>query len=108
MNRTFGLLYFVVAISFIVPNTTLGITEIGAVRATHDYREVGGYNPNVRTLIAYNTDSKILNTVISNGVMIAQVTPKGNVISGQSSIMYLKGDNWEDAQLRADDGVHIN
>lgn len=94
--------------AFIVPNTTLGITEIGAVRATHDYREVGGYNPNVRTLIAYNTDSKILNTVISNGVMIAQVTPKGNVISGQSSVMYLKGDNWEDAQLRADDGVHIN
>ena len=94
--------------AFIVPNTTLGITEIGAVRATHDYREVGGYNPNVRTLIAYNTDSKILNTVISNGVMIAQVTPKGNVISGQSSVMYLKGDNWEDAQLRADDGLHIN
>ena len=94
--------------AFIVPNTTLGITEIGAVRATHDYREVGGYNPNVRTLIAYNTDSKILNTVISNGVMIAQVAPKGNVISGQSSVMYLKGDNWEDAQLRADDGLHIN
>ena len=94
--------------AFIIPNTTLGITEIGAVRATHDYREVGGYNPNVRTLIAYNTDSKILNTVISNGVMIAQVTPKGNVISGQSSVMYLKGDNWEDAQLRADDGLHIN
>ena len=40
--------------------------------------------------------------------MIAQVTPKGNVISGQSSVMYLKGDNWEDAQLRADDGLHIN
>ena len=94
--------------AFIIPNTTLGITEIGAVRATHDYREVGSYNPNVRTLIAYNSDSKILNTVISNGVMIAQVTPKGNVISGQSSVMYLKGNNWEDAQLRADDGIHVN
>ena len=85
--------------AFIVPQLWV-LLEIGAVRATHDYREVGGYNPNVRTLIAYNTDSKILNTVISNGVMIAQVTPKGNVISGQSSVMYLKGDNWEDAQLR--------
>jgi len=27
--------------AFIVPNTTLGITEIGRVRATHDYRETG-------------------------------------------------------------------
>ena len=41
--------------AFIVPNTTLGITEIGAVRATHDFREVGKFNPNVRSLIAYNT-----------------------------------------------------
>ena len=45
--------------SFIIPNTTLGITEIGAIRATHDYRETGEINPNVRSLIAYNTDSKI-------------------------------------------------
>lgn len=94
--------------SFIVPNTTLGITEIGAVRATHDYNEVGDFNPNIRTLIAYNTDSKILKTVINNGVMIAQVTPRGGIISGQSAVMYLDGENWEDSQLKADDGIHLN
>ena len=94
--------------AFIVPNTTLGITEIGAVRATHDYKEVGSFNPNVRTLIAYNTDSKILKTIISNGVMIAQVTPKGGVVSGQSAVMYLNGKNWEDSQIKADDGIHLN
>jgi imidazolonepropionase-like amidohydrolase len=93
---------------FILPNTTLGITEIGAVRATHDYREVGNINPNVRSLIAYNTDSKISKTVRTNGVLIAQATPKGGIISGQSSIMYLNGRNWEDAQIKADDGVHLN
>ena len=93
---------------FILPNTTLGITEIGAVRATHDYREAGNINPNVRSLIAYNTDSKISKTVRTNGVLIAQVTPKGGIISGQSSIMYLNGWNWEDAQLKADDGIHLN
>ena len=94
--------------SFIVPNTTLGITEIGAVRASHDYRETGGLNPNVRALIAYNADSKVAKTVRTNGVLIAQVTPRGGVISGQSSVMNLDGWNWEDAQLKADDGIHLN
>ena len=94
--------------SFIIPNTTLGITEIGAVRATHDYRETGKINPNVRSLIAYNTDSKIPKTIRTNGILIAQVTPRGGLVSGQSSIMYLDGENWEDAVLKADDGIHIN
>ncbi len=94
--------------AFIVPNTTLGITEIGRVRATHDYREVGALNPNVRSLIAYNTDSKISKTVRTNGVLLAQVTPRGGTISGQSSVIHLDGWNWEDAVLRADDGLHLN
>ena len=94
--------------SFIVPNTTLGITEIDAVRASKDFRETGGMNPHVRTLIAYNADSKIAKTVRTNGVLIAQVTPRGGVISGQSSVMHLDGWNWEDAQLKADDGIHLN
>ena len=93
---------------FIVPNTTLGITEIDRVRATHDYREVGSLNPNVRSLIAYNTDSKIIKTVRTNGVLLAQVTPKGGIISGQSSVMCLNGNNWENAVLRIDDGIHLN
>ena len=94
--------------AFIVPNTTLGITEIDAVRASHDFNETGSINPNVRTLIAYNTDSKIAKTVRSNGVLIAQVTPRGGAISGQSSVMHLAGWNWEDAALRIDDGIHLN
>ena len=94
--------------SFILPNTTLGITEISAVRATHDYKETGDINPNVRSLIAYNTDSKLSKTVRANGVLIAQVTPRGGLISGQSSIMHLDGENWEDAVIKSDDGIHIN
>ncbi|MEC7645904.1 MAG: amidohydrolase family protein [Bacteroidota bacterium] len=94
--------------SFILPNTTLGITEIDAVRASRDYREIGGVNPNIRSLIAYNTDSKLTKTVRSNGVLIAQVTPRGGLVSGQSSIMHLDGKNWEDAAIKSDDGIHIN
>ena len=94
--------------AFISPNTTLGMTEIDAVRATKDFDEVGKFNPNIRSLIAYNTDSKILKTVRTNGVLITQATPRGGIISGSSSVMFLDGWNWEDAQLRADDGIHLN
>ena len=36
-------------------NSNLGLSEIDAVRATRDFREVGEMNPSVRSIIAYNT-----------------------------------------------------
>lgn len=92
---------------FIAPNTRLGLEEIQAVRSTVDYREVGNFNPNVRSIIAYNTDSKVVPTVRSNGVLLAQIVPEGGRISGQSSIVYTQGDNWEDAALAFDNCVHL-
>ncbi|MBW8049953.1 MAG: amidohydrolase family protein [Cytophagales bacterium] len=92
---------------FIAPNTTLGLRDIDQVRATLDFDEVGDIIPNVRTIIAYNTDSEIIPTVRSNGVLLAQPTPKGGLISGTSSIVELDGWNWEDAAYRIDDGIHL-
>ena len=94
--------------SFILPNTTLGLVEIDAVRATRDHREVGEMNPNVRSQPAYNTESIVVSTVRTNGILLAQVTPRGGLISGTSSIMKLDGWNWEDATYLKDDGIHIN
>lgn len=48
---------------FVAPTSTLGLTEIDAVRATIDFQEVGTYNPHVRSLIAYNCESDVLATV---------------------------------------------
>src|SRR5574337_221458 len=39
---------------FIAVNSTLGLLEVEAVRATNDIDEVGAFIPNVRTQIAYN------------------------------------------------------
>jgi len=89
-------------------NTTLGLSEIDAVRATLDYNEVGAIIPNVRSAIAYNTDSKITPTVRCNGILLAQVTPQGGLVSGSSSVFKLDGWNWEDALFKADDGIHLN
>jgi imidazolonepropionase-like amidohydrolase len=92
----------------ISPNNSLGLVEIEAVRTTQDVEEIGQFNPNVRTLVAFNTDSEVIPTVRGNGVLISQATPEGGTISGRSSIMYLDGWNWEDAVLKADDGVWLN
>ena len=92
---------------FIAANSTLGLTEIEAVRATNDFNEVGDIIPNVRTLIAYNTDSKIIPTVRTNGVLFAQVTPRAGMLAGTSSIFSLEGWNWEDAVVKADEGLHL-
>ena len=93
---------------FIAANSTLGLTEIEAVRATNDFREVGTILPNVRSLIAYNTDSKIIPTIRSNGILLAQITPRGGIISGTSSVLMLDGWNWEDAAYKVDEGIHLN
>lgn len=92
----------------ISPNTILGLQEAESIRATSDYSEVGGMNPHVRSLIAYNTDSKILPTVKTNGVLYTQCTPRNGLICGSSSILATEGWNWEDAVLKADDGIHVN
>ncbi len=92
----------------IAPNSTLGITEIDAVRATRDYDDVGKYNPHVRSIIAYNAESNVTSTVRTNGILIGQVTPRGGRISGTSSIVQFDAWNWEDAVIRMDDGIHLN
>lgn len=93
---------------FIAPSSNLGLVEFEAVKATVDFAEVGDNNAHVRSLIAYNADSKVINTLRSNGILMAQIAPQRGLISGQSSIVQLDAWNWEDAVLRADDGMHIN
>ena len=92
----------------IAPNCILGLQEAEAVRQTSDYAEVGEYNPHIRSAVAYNAESKILETVKANGVLYTQSTPRSGVISGMSSILATDGWNWEDALVKADDGVHVN
>ena len=92
----------------IAPNSTLGLQEVESVRATRDFSETGNYNPHVRSVTSYNSDSKIPPTVRTNGVLIAQITPRSGIISGTSSVLELDGWNWEDMVLKMDEGIHMN
>ena len=93
---------------FISPNSTLGLVEVDAVRATRDQNETGSFNPHIRSLIAYNSESKVVESCRPNGILVAQITPRGGRVSGTSSIVQLDAWNWEDAAVKIDDGIHIN
>lgn len=93
---------------FIAVNSSLGLAEIDAVKATRDFQEIGDLNPHVRSLIAYNAESKVVESMRPNGVLMAQITPRGGVMSGTSSVVQLDAWNWEDAAIKVDDAVHVN
>jgi len=87
--------------------STLGLQEVGAVRATRDYAEVGEINPNVRANVSYNPDSELIPISRSNGILMALSVPRSGLISGTSSLMMLDGWTWEDATLKHPVGLHL-
>ncbi len=91
----------------ILPVSNLGLIEISAVKATSDVREIGEMNPSVRTIVAYNTDSKVINTIRSNGILLANIVPQGSLLAGSSSVVQLDAWNWEDASYKTDAGMHL-
>ncbi|MBI5856569.1 MAG: amidohydrolase family protein [Sphingobacteriales bacterium] len=91
----------------ILPVSSLGLIEIGAVRASNDVREMGDLNPNVRSIVAYNTDSKVINTLRSNGVLAANIVPQGSFLAGSSSLVQLDAWTWTDAAVQIDGGMHL-
>ncbi|GGI58104.1 imidazolonepropionase [Winogradskyella haliclonae] len=93
---------------FIVSNGTLGLVEVDAVKASNDLAELGTFNPHIRSLIAYNTESKVVESMRPNGVLLGQVVPRGGRITGTSSIVHYDAWNWEDAAIKTDDGIHVN
>lgn len=92
---------------FIAPNKALGLIEVNAVRASNDQDEIGDMIPHVRSLIAYNAESKVVESMRPNGVLLGQITPQGGRISGTSSIVQFDAWNWEDAAVKVDDGIHL-
>lgn len=93
---------------FIAANSTNGLIEIDAVRATRDDDEVGLMLPHIRSLIAYNAESKVTESLRPNGILMGQISPRGGRISGTSSIVQFDAWNWEDAAIKIDDGIHTN
>ncbi len=93
---------------FIAPAKSLGLIEVNSVRASNDQDELGEFIPNVKSIIAYNAESKVVESMRPNGVLLGQITPQGGRISGSSSIVQFDAWNWEDAAIKEDDGIHLH
>jgi imidazolonepropionase-like amidohydrolase len=92
----------------ILSNTTIGLKEIGSqVRGSNDYRELGDLNPNVKSIVAYNTDSRIINTLRSNGILLANIAPQGSFLAGSSSTVQFDAWTWEDAAYKNNTAMHF-
>ena len=92
---------------FIAANSTVGMVEIDAVRPTNDLNEIGTFLPHIRTIIAYNAESKVVESLRPNGILTAQIVPTRGRIAGSSSVVQLDAWNWEDASLKTDEGIHV-
>ncbi|MBK8228585.1 MAG: amidohydrolase family protein [Flavobacteriales bacterium] len=92
---------------FIVPDSPLGLIEVEQTRATVDLRDVGQYEPELRSISAYKSDSRVTPTIRSNGVLLAQVAPRGLTIAGTSSVVQLDAWDNDGATVKADDGVFM-
>ena len=92
---------------FIAANSTVGMVEIDAIRPTNDLNEIGTFLPHIRTIIAYNAESKVVESLRPNGILTAQIVPTRGRIAGSSSVVQLDAWNWEDASLKTDEGIHL-
>ncbi len=88
--------------------TPLGLFEIGSVRGTEDVSEIGGDQPDIRASAALATDSAHIPVTRTNGITRAQAGPTGGgPMMGQSSVIRLSGDTWEDFVDVDRDMLHI-
>jgi len=95
---------------YVSAESTLGLSEVEAVRATNDFAEVGEINTDVRAQVAVNPDSELIPVARANGVLSALVVPqtgRDGLFSGQSALLKLEGWTWEQMTLKAPVGVHL-
>jgi len=89
-------------------DTNVGLLEIGSVPATDDQSELGGSQPDVRTTASVNADSAHIGVTRTNGITRVQTTPRGGgPLLGQSAVMRLRGDTWEEMLTLDRDMLHL-
>ncbi len=91
----------------ILPTSSLGLTEVSAVRATQDTTETGTHTPDVRAWLSVNPDSELLPVARANGITHALVLPLGGTVSGQSGVISLAGWTMEEMTVKAPIALHV-
>ena len=89
-------------------DTYIGLTEIGAVRASNDRNETGRVNPNVKAEVAFNPESEIIPVTRANGITMIVASPAGGLISGTSAMMVMDGWTCEDMRFKSPAALLVN
>jgi len=89
-------------------NTQVGIAEIDSIKATQDQSEIGGNQPDLSVTRSINADSAYIDVTRSNGITRNQTVPRSRgPLRGQSAVVRLHGDTWEEMTQVASDMLHI-
>jgi imidazolonepropionase-like amidohydrolase len=89
-------------------HSQMGMFEIGGIDVTIDVNELGDFNPNVRSHVAVNPESRHIGVTRSNGVLVSVSSPTGGFVAGHSAAMMLDGWTWEQMTLKAETGLIVN
>jgi imidazolonepropionase-like amidohydrolase len=88
--------------------TNVGLLEIGSIAATDDQGDIGGNQPDLRVAASVHSESAQVRVTRSNGVARVQVAPtRGGPMRGQSAVMRLAGDTWQEMLQVDRDMLHV-
>ena len=91
----------------IAATTSLGLTEINAVRATQDTTEVGEFTPDVEAWVSVNPDSELIPVARANGFTHVLVAPMGGTVTGTSGLIKTAGWGVEDMTIKPRAALHL-
>jgi imidazolonepropionase-like amidohydrolase len=92
---------------FINARTQIGLNEPGP-RGFEDVSEMLDLNPQLRTRVAYHSESDAIAVARTNGITTVAVMPGGGTFGGEVAVMNLDGWTWEEATLKANAGITFN
>ena len=92
----------------IAASSSLGLTEISAVRPSNDVNEIGDHNARLLAYRAINPDSELIPVARQNGITHVQVVPGGGLVRGRSGVMRTVGWTWAERLELGPSGLHMN
>ncbi len=81
------------------PLTSVGMVEIDAIQPARDDREIGEYNPHVRSLFGIDPYSAAIPVGRANGVTAVLSAPASGIVRGTGSVVQLVGDTPENMDI---------
>jgi imidazolonepropionase-like amidohydrolase len=92
---------------FINARTQVGLSEPGP-RGFEDVNEMLDFNPQLRSRVAFHTESDTIPVTRANGVTTVAVVPSGGILGGEVAVMNLDGWTWEEATVKPNVGIAFN